>query len=124
MADWSMGNLKDTFGNFTSNPNQALSNPWFGMGMGLLQSSYDGNVNPYAAAMGGLAQAKGVKEADEDRERIQKLRDELATLIQKQQELQMQREAGVNSQNPVAFPGAQSPLVGQQPNSFFPGILN
>lgn len=123
--DWSGAGAKQRFQNFTADPNQALSNPWMQMGMGLLSSSYDGS-NPFQAAMGGLAGAKQTKQEDEDRKRIEELRAELQKLIEEQKILQQQAAAG-RQPNPVSFPGAQSPTFGPQPpqqQSFFPGILN
>ena len=65
---------------------QALqSNPMFNVGMGLLSSRYNSNINPFQAALGGLSSAGKNKTAMEDRKRLEELRKQLAALIAAQQ---------------------------------------
>jgi len=59
---------------FSSENMQGLqSNPMFNMGMGLLSSSYDGNINPYQAAMKGLLSANQQSKADEKQKALEGL---------------------------------------------------
>lgn len=50
------------------------ANPFFNMGMGLMQSRYDPNVNPYAAAMQGLVSARQMSAQDEEQARADEQR--------------------------------------------------
>lgn len=68
--DWSWGGFTDKLGGILDNPQQLQENPWFNMGMGLLSSRYDGNINPYQAAMGGLQTANQNKQQSELRKQI------------------------------------------------------
>lgn len=80
-----------------------LSNPMFNAGMGLLSSSYDPNINPWQAAMGGIAGAQQNKQTQQDRKRIEELRKQLAQLISQQQR-------GMQGMPPGAMqPGMDSP---------------
>ncbi len=54
------------------------ANPFFNMGMGLMQSRYDPNVNPFTAAMQGLAGARQASAADEEQERAEAQRKAIA----------------------------------------------
>lgn len=55
-----MGLLDEFTANFTDpeRGRELQANPWFQMGLGLLQSRYNKNVNPFQAAQRGLAQAQ------------------------------------------------------------------
>jgi len=65
---------------------QALqANPMFNIGMGLLSSRYNKDINPFGAAMGGLAQSGKQSNLMADRKRIEELRKQLAALIAQQQ---------------------------------------
>jgi hypothetical protein len=80
-GDWSWANLKDKLGGIMDDPTQLNQSPLFNVGMGLLASRYDGNINPAGAAMQGLQTAQGSQQALEDRERLEKLRAEMSRLI-------------------------------------------
>lgn len=56
-------------------------NPLFNIGMGLMSSRYDPKVNPFQAAMSGLASSSKFTEQQEDRERMEKLRSALSGMI-------------------------------------------
>lgn len=64
--------------------NALAANPMFNMGMGVLSSAYDPNVNPFAAAMGGLGKAgeQGRIQAEESRD--DQLRKALAEFFAQQ----------------------------------------
>lgn len=65
---------------------QALqANPMFNIGMGLLSSRYNKDINPFGAAMGGLAQSGKQSNLMADRKRLEDLRRQLAALIAQQQ---------------------------------------
>lgn len=61
-----------------------LENPTFNVGMGLLSSGYDASINPFQAALGGLASAKTTQQDNAERERKEQLRRKLAELIKSQ----------------------------------------
>ncbi len=63
-----------------------MTNPMFQAGMGILSENrkpFGGD--PFMGAMGGLMSAREITQADEDRKRIQELREEIADLIRQQQ---------------------------------------
>lgn len=100
-VDWSMGGLTDSMKGLLTDPNQMtglLSNPMFNVGMGLLSARQDGSINPFQAAVGGLASAQQNKQEQEDRKRIEQLRKELAELIR-------QQSGGGPSATPPFVPG-------------------
>ena len=55
-----------------------MGNPMFTVGMGLLQSRYDGGVNPAAAAVQGLLASSEFKNKQNDRQRAEQLREALS----------------------------------------------
>ena len=74
----SFGDFKNQIGGLLSDPEQAYglaSNPWIGIGTGLLSGQ------GAAGALSGLAAAKAQGQSDEDRERLAKLREQLSALI-------------------------------------------
>lgn len=83
------GTITDPYsiGGIFTDPAQANSlaaNPMFNMGMSVLQSAYNPNVNPFAAAMGGLQDAgqQGRIQAEESRD--DQLRKALADFFAQQ----------------------------------------
>lgn len=54
------------------------ANPFFNMGMGLMQSRYDPNVNPFTAAMQGLVGARQASAQDEEQKRAEQQRKVIA----------------------------------------------
>ena len=112
----SFGDFKGQIGGLLSDPDKAFelaSNPWVGIGTGLLSGK------GAAGAMAGLAAAKKQGQSDEDRERLAKLREQLAALIQQQA-----GGAGVPGQPPPT-PTEQSMQMslnpGQPGSSLMPG---
>lgn len=109
--DWSFKNLKGKAMGLLTDPQQQmglLQNPLFSAGMGLLSSSYDPNVNPFNAAMGGIASAQQNQQAQADRERIEELRRQLAALIAGQgggMQMPPGTIPGVDPQNMMQAPG-------------------
>lgn len=63
-----------------------MSNPMFRAGMGILAANQDPTQNVFQGALQGLSAAKAQMQSDEDRERMQELRDKIAELIQQQQQ--------------------------------------
>lgn len=89
-----------------------LNNPMFSAGMGLLSSSYDRDINPYQAMMGGLMQAKQSQSEQAEEERMAKLRERLAALIRQQQQTQQTQLPGQTQQQPAgALTGTPAPQV-------------
>ncbi len=109
---WSWENLKNKGKGLLSDPNQTLENPWFNMGMGILsENSKVGGGDPFGAAVQGMRASKLTKQQRLDRERIEKLREELAALIAARQAA----EAAKAGAPPV---GGQSPVpAGSVPTS-------
>lgn len=89
MADWSWANLKGKFGDIANDPGSLTANPMFTGGMGLLSASRDGTVDPFQAFTQGLQSGKTEKQSQEDRKRIEDLREKLGALIA--QQIQMQQ---------------------------------
>jgi hypothetical protein len=56
----------------------------FNMGMGVLQSAYDPNVNPFGAAMGGLNKAGEQGRVQDEQSRDEQLRQALAEFFARQ----------------------------------------
>lgn len=83
MADWSWGNFAGKAKGLLQPENQMalLENPMFNAGMGLLSSSYDPNINPFQAVVGGAASARKTQQENEDRKRLEELRKQLAELM-------------------------------------------
>jgi hypothetical protein len=111
--DWSLANLKGKGKGLLSDPDQMLENPWFNMGMGILsenQKPFGGD--PFAAAVQGMRSSKLTKQQREDRERIEKLREELAALIAARQAAMGQPPA-----TPGALPQSPVPPAMQGPTS-------
>ncbi len=103
--DWTLGGLSDRVGGLLTDPQQQMAliqNPMFNVGMGLLSSYYDPNVNPFQAAVKGIAGAQATADEQEDRARIEELRRELAALIAAQ-----------------GIPGGQMPPPQASPTSQF-----
>ena len=71
-------------------PEGLLANPLFNVGMGLLASGYDQNVNPYQAAVGGLISAQQQQTDALARQRDEEMRQQLADFFA-QQEQEKQR---------------------------------
>ncbi len=67
-------------GGILQDPTQLNSNPLFQMGIGLL----DPTTTTTQAVLGGLAGAQANQQEQEDRARLEKLRQELATLLARQ----------------------------------------
>ena len=83
--DWSWANLKNKAGGILSDPESLTTSPWFNMGMGILSENrkpFGGD--PFGGAVAGLTKAKETKQADEDRKRIQELREKIADLLRQQ----------------------------------------
>lgn len=84
--DWGWDNLKNRGKGLLANPGGLLENPWFRAGMGILSENrkpFGGD--PFNAGMlQGFADARLTKEQREDRERIKKLREELAEWMKRQ----------------------------------------
>ena len=79
----SFGAFGDRLKGLLGDPEQQtalLSNPMFRMGTGILANPGEG----VQGAVRGLAAAKQQGQSDEDRERMEKLREQLSQLIQKQ----------------------------------------
>jgi hypothetical protein len=80
--DWGLENLKGKGKGLLSDPNQMLESPWFNMGMGILsENTKPFGGDPFGAAVQGMRSSKLTKQQNEDRARIEKLREELAALI-------------------------------------------
>jgi hypothetical protein len=107
--DWGLDNIKTRGKGLLDDPNQLLESPWFNMGMGILsENSKPFGGDPFTAAVQGMKSSKVTKQQREDRERIQKLRDELAALIAARQ-----AALGGPPQGPLAGP-PQGPPAGPQ----------
>lgn len=112
--DWSFGGFKDKVGGLMDPTAQRelLASPMFRTGMGLLASNKDGS-NPYEAVVQGLQGSKAANVFDEDRERIEQLRKQLAALLMQQQQPQMgppappQGAPGMASFQQLGMPGGQ-----------------
>jgi hypothetical protein len=64
--------------------NSLAANPMFNMGMGVLSSAYDPNVNPFGAAMGGLNKATAEGRSQDEESRDEDLRKALAEFFARQ----------------------------------------
>ncbi len=86
-GDWSWGNLKNKAGGLLDDPNAAMENPWFRMGMGLLsENSKPFGGDPFGAGiLGGMQGAKETKQQNADQKRIEELRRKIAEWLQQQQ---------------------------------------
>lgn len=108
-GDWSFGNLKSKVGGLLTDPQQQmglLSNPMFRAGMGILsENSKPFGGDKFGAALAGIAGAQGNKQEQDDRERLEQLRQQLAALIAAQQ--------GGGGVGPQGYP--MSPVPGQTP---------
>lgn len=64
--------------------NSLAANPMFNMGMGVLSSAYDEDVNPFGAAMGGLKSAGEQGRIQDEQSRDEILRKALADFFARQ----------------------------------------
>jgi hypothetical protein len=92
------------------------ANPMFQAGMGLLGSSYDASVNPFQAAMQGLQKGTTEQQTQEDRERLEKARKQLAAYFAAQGE-QVPGQAPPTMQEQAL----QQSLAPGQPGASMPG---
>lgn len=80
--NWGAANLRDKLKGLLADPNQMLTNPMFGAGMGILsETGKPFGGDPFGAAMGGMMNAKQMQVDEDERERLQKARDEIAKLL-------------------------------------------
>lgn len=94
-----------TVGGIFNDPQQTQSlagNPMFNMGMGLLASSQDRDINPFSAIMSGLNQAGEQGRIQTDRERDEELRKQLVEYFK-------QMQLGGMVPQPGAPPGMTGP---------------
>lgn len=91
-----------------------LGNPMFRMGMGLLQSRYDRNINPYGAALEGFASAQQYKTQREEEEEQKRLREARKKAGEQIRDLlaPQQIPGGQELEGPL-LPGVQGPLQSQ-----------
>ena len=94
-----------------------LSNPLFGVGMGLLQSRYDKDVNPYKAAMTGLMGAQtsqlGQEKRDleaQERERMEQMRKIMEQYFKGRQPPMGPRAGGASSPWYTGMPDLHSKI--------------
>ena len=113
MADWSWEGLKGKVGGLLNDPAQMtalMESPMFQAGMGLLsENSKPFGGNAAQGVLGGLASANETKQQREDRERMEKLRAEIAEWLRQQQMAGMggQQTPSGGWQSPV--PPTQAP---------------
>ena len=113
---WSWEALKGHGRGLLEDPNALLENPYFNMGMGILsENSKIGGGDPFGAAVQGMRASKLTKQQRLDRERIEKLREELAKLIAMRQAAEAAK-AGMPQQSPVP--------AGSQPTSIMEYMRN
>lgn len=70
-------NEKNTMGTVSKGMTGLLGNPFFGMGMNLLASKYNPQINPFQGAMSGLANAQKYQQSQAEQKRREDMRNQL-----------------------------------------------